>query len=76
VDTLRIIDCDQDDESSYNNNNNNNSSSIASVLKRSSMNQSSDIANQDPATGDAVPKIRAQTDSTKLRDFLNNLGGD
>jgi len=30
----------------------------------------------EPTQGIAVPKVRAQTDSTKLRQFLNNLGGD
>jgi len=31
---------------------------------------------EDPSEGDTVGKIRAETDSTKLREFLNNLGGD
>jgi hypothetical protein len=30
----------------------------------------------DPTEGDTVGKIRAETDSTKLRQFLNNLPGD
>ena len=30
--------------------------------------------NDDPSKGDTVGKIKAQTDSTKLRQFLNNLG--
>ena len=29
--------------------------------------------NADPAQGDTVGKIRAETDSTKLKQFLNNL---
>jgi len=33
-----------------------------------------DEVKDDPTEGDTVGKIRAQTDSTKLRDFLNNLG--
>jgi len=28
---------------------------------------------QDPSEGAGLGKIRAETDSTKLRDFLNNL---
>jgi hypothetical protein len=32
--------------------------------------------NDDPSEGDTVGKIKAQTDSTKLRSFINNLGGD
>ena len=31
---------------------------------------------EDPSEGDTVGKIRAETDSTKLREFLNNLGGE
>ena len=31
---------------------------------------------EDPAEGTGVGKIRAQTDSTKLRDFLSNLGNE
>jgi len=30
----------------------------------------------DPSEGDTVGKIRAETDSTKLREFLNNLPGE
>jgi len=33
-------------------------------------------AEPDPSEGDTVGKIRAETDSTKLRQFLNNLPGD
>jgi hypothetical protein len=32
--------------------------------------------NHDPTVGIAVPKVRAQADSTKLRQFLNNLNED
>jgi hypothetical protein len=78
VDTLRISDCEQEDEG-YKSAGNSNANSIVSALKRNSTStstdNSSDTVRQDPAEGDAAPKIRAQTDSTKLRDFLNNLGG-
>jgi hypothetical protein len=30
----------------------------------------------DPAVGMALPKVQAKTDSTKLRQFLNNLNED
>jgi len=70
-DTLRIIDCDEDEDSdNYSNASNGGASSIVSNLKRTN------AAQQDPADGAAAPKIRAETDSTKLRQFLNNLGGD
>jgi hypothetical protein len=31
---------------------------------------------EDPADGIAVPKVKAQVESTKLRELLNNLPGD
>ena len=72
VDTLRIIDCDEDDDDNYSNANSSSSSSssIVDKLKRTN------TASEDPAEGAAAPKIRAETDSTKLRQFLNNLGTD
>ena len=33
-----------------------------------------DQQRENPTEGDTVGKIRAQTDSTKLKQFLNNLG--
>jgi hypothetical protein len=71
VDTLRIIDCDDDDDNYSNaNSSSSSSSSIVDKLKRTN------TASEDPAQGAAAPKIRAETDSTKLRQFLNNLGTD
>jgi archaellum biogenesis ATPase FlaH len=73
-DTLRIIDCDQDEDDNYTNASTGGSSSIVSSLKRS--NTSSNTPREDPSAGASVGKVRAETDSTKLRQFLNNLGGD
>jgi hypothetical protein len=77
VDTLRIIDCDEDEDSNnYNNASSGGSAnSIVSSLKRTNT-TSSDTPRQDPSEGASVGKVRAETDSTKLRQFLNNLGGD
>jgi hypothetical protein len=56
------------------------SSSILDDIKRKATAQSESHTEQqttvEPTQGIAVPKVRAQTDSTKLRQFLNNLGGD
>ena len=72
VDTLRIIDCDEDDEDNGSNHGGGQtSSSIVSSLKRTN-----NGTQDDPQGGAAAPKIRAETDSTKLRQFLNNLPGD
>jgi hypothetical protein len=71
LDTLRIIDCDEDEDDSYNSSTGSpGASSIVNNLKRTN------TASEDPADGAAAPKIRAETDSTKLRQFLSNLSGD
>jgi archaellum biogenesis ATPase FlaH len=71
-DTLRIVDCDEDDEDNGSNHSGGqSSSSIVSSLKRTNT-----VSTDNPADGSAAPKIRAETDSTKLRQFLNNLGDD
>jgi len=78
VDTLRIFDLGEDDDSnSYQSAGaGGGTSSIAAALKRTGSNQTATPASTDPADGASAPKIRAQTDSTKLRDFLNNLGDE
>ena len=74
VDTLRIFDLGEDEDSPTSTGSNNNSASvIANAIKR---NNAKADANDDPAEGAGAPKIRAETSSTKLRDFLNNLDGD
>lgn len=73
IDTLRIRDCEQDQEEGYNSANSSAGSTIVNTLKRQTQQSAPAAERQDPTEGDAVPKIRAQTDSTKLRDFLNNL---
>lgn len=77
VDTLRIFDLGDEGEQQSTANSGGAGNSIAAALKRTTQTpKEPDALREDPADGDAVPKIRAQTDSTKLRDFLNNLGGD
>src|SRR5210317_741831 len=69
VDTLRIIDLGEDDDGSTGTNSGvTGSSSIVANLKRTNS------VPDEPDTGAPAPKIRAETDSTKLRQFLNNLG--
>lgn len=76
VDSLRIRDLAEDeDNSSYSTQ----SSSIYNNLKRTTAASGSSLSEQtreDPSEGGSVGKIRAETDSTKLREFLNNLPGD
>jgi archaellum biogenesis ATPase FlaH len=70
VDTLRIYDIGDEDEAPTATSGGSTASSIAQALKRTNAPVLADA----PDEGAPAPKIRAQTDSTKLRDFLNNLG--
>jgi hypothetical protein len=69
VDTLRIVDLGEDDDNTQTTSTG--SSSIVDALKRTTT--GSPQTNSDPSESETVGKIRAKTDSTKLRDFLNNL---
>jgi len=69
IDTLRISDCEQEDDDAPTASSN--GSSIVNALKR---NTGVNSTQQTPDAGSAAPKIRAETESTKLRQFLNNLG--
>jgi archaellum biogenesis ATPase FlaH len=68
IDTLRISDLDEQD--SYGSG----SPSAGSTLLNS-IKQRQTVA-EDPADGASLPKVRAQVESTKLRELLNNLPGD
>ena len=76
LDTLRIFDCDEeDDENNYQSaGQKSGSSTIMDSLKRS--NTTSGASVEDPNAGAPVAKITADTDSTRLRNFINNLPGD
>ena len=70
VDTLRIIDIGEDDDAGGSTHSSS-SASIVSNLKRTNT-----APSEDPSEGATAGKIRATTDSTKLRQFLNNLDGE
>src|SRR5210317_2128063 len=72
VDSLRIRDLAEDDDYQEFNKR---KSTIYDSLKRQSTpgEQPEQNPNADPAQGDTVGKIRAEADSTKLKQFLNNL---
>ena len=72
IDTLRIFDLG--DEGEQQSTATSGGNSIVAALQRNSKGPAVDTAREDPAEGDSMPKIRAETSSTKLRDFLNNLG--
>jgi hypothetical protein len=55
------------------------SSSILDDLKRKSEGAAQDSSSDsqpNPSLGEPLPRIRAQADSTKLKQFLNNLSQD
>jgi len=72
VDTLRIVDIDEDESDGAQS-----SAGSASIMDTLKRNNAGSMATaeprQDPSEGSGVGKVKAQTDSTKLRDFLNNL---
>jgi archaellum biogenesis ATPase FlaH len=67
VDTLRITDCEEQDDNTVSSNNN--GSAIVSALKRNNSVTRNTADSEQPTA-----RIRAETDSTQLRHFLNNLG--
>lgn len=77
IDTLRIVDTQQDEEEpGAASSGQSAGSSIVNAIKRSSSNSAAasvDKAVSSPDEGKPVKKVRAETDSSKLRDFLNNL---
>ena len=74
VDSLRIKDLGEDEQDSYSSQK---SSTVFDQIKRGNGTPvNNDAINEDPSDGNTVGKIRAQTDSTKLRQFLNNLGDE
>ena len=73
IDSLRISDlADDDDYQEFNKR----KSTIYDSLKRTTTPEPVSEDDVDPTKGDTVGKIRAKTDSTKLRQFLNNLGDE
>lgn len=77
VDSLRIRDlADDEDYQEFSKR----KSTVYENLKRTTGTPGDDASTEevreDPREGDTVGKIRAETDSTKLREFLNNLPGD
>ena len=76
VDSLRIRDLAEDDDYQEFDKR---KSTIYEGLKRNTMSgEDKEVVEADvnPKTGDSVGKIKAEADSTKLRSFLANLGGD
>jgi archaellum biogenesis ATPase FlaH len=71
IDSLRITDLAEED--GYGNHN---SQSAGSSLLNSIKQRQTVQTTEDPTDGAAVPKVKAQVESSKLRELLNNLPGD
>ena len=70
VDTLRISDTEQEEDSGTPATT---GSSIVAALKRNSTGGSTP---DHPDTGSSAPRVRGEVDSSRLRQFLNNLGDE
>ena len=69
IDNLRIRDMNEDEDYQEFNKR---KSTVFDQIKRTAQTQQETVR-EDPAEGDTVGKIKAKTDSTKLKEFLNNL---
>ena len=72
VDSLRIRDLAEDEE--YQEFAKRKSTVFDQIKRGATAITNSEETNEDPSQGDTVGKIKVQTDSTKLKQFLNNLG--
>ena len=73
VDSLRIRDLGEDQDADSATATQGSSNILANIKRGLGTTSNDDVVNTDPADGSGIGKIRAQTDSTKLRQFLNNL---
>ena len=70
LETLKITDLPEEEQESHNGAARG-SSSIIEQIKRKT-----EVQREEPTEGSPAPKIRAHVESTKLREILNNMGGD
>lgn len=72
IESLRITDLPEEEQDSNGANHRPSSSILESIKNRNTVQQRS----EDPAEGAAVGKVRANVESTKLREMLNNMSLD
>ena len=75
IDTLRITDLDEQDGYGNSGTQSAGSTLLNSIKARQTVNPSTGEIT-DPMAGAAVPKVKAEVASSKLRELLNNLPGD
>ncbi len=76
IDTLRIVDIDEDEQESTNGERTGNSSILDSIKRKTATTGESNTPTDDPTDGASVGKIRGKVESTKLREILSNMGSD
>jgi archaellum biogenesis ATPase FlaH len=74
IETLRITDLPEDKQESSNGSNRGSSSIIESIKNRTAAQEQE--PREDPAEGAPVGRVRANVESSKLREILNNQFGD
>jgi len=70
IETLKISDLPEDEQESTSGSNRGTSSIIDSIKRKT------EVQRDDPTEGAPVSKVRGHVESTKLREILNNMGGD
>jgi len=73
MDTLRISDLPEDEQEHSGSAPRGTSSIIDNIKRKSNVDNES---REEPTQGVSVGKVRAKVESTKLREILNNMGGD
>jgi archaellum biogenesis ATPase FlaH len=77
IDTLRIVDIDEDEQESTNGERTGNSSILDSIKRKTATSTGeNNTPTDDPTDGASVGKIRGKVESTKLREILSNMGSD
>jgi hypothetical protein len=70
IDTLRISDCDEEYDAAPQSKG---SSIIDQIKQKSQVTAAAGGMSEDPTQGIAIPKVKAQVESSKLRQLLNNI---
>ena len=77
IDTLRIVDIDEDEQEAINGERTGNSSILDSIKRKTATSTGeNNTPTDDPTEGASVGKIRGKVESTKLREILSNMGSD
>jgi hypothetical protein len=71
LESLRISDLPEDEQESHNGASRGGSSIIEQIKRKTEL-----TAREEPNEGQPVAKVRAQVESTKLRDILNSMNTD